>query len=128
MQAMGIVLMCIVAAVCYGIAHDQVTARVCVEYFTVGHPPVFDTDDPTLLGIGWGIIASWWVGLLLGIPLACVAQAGGRPKRNVDSLIRPSAWLFAAMVVSALVAGILGWQLANNDVVFLVGRVARMVP
>ena len=48
--------------------------------FTIGHPPVFATDDPTLLGLGWGVIASWWVGLLLGIPLALVARAGGRSK------------------------------------------------
>ena len=66
MQSLVIVLMCVIAAVSYGIAHDQVTARVCVEYFTVGHPTMFDTDDPTRLGLGWGIIATWWVGLLLG--------------------------------------------------------------
>lgn len=54
MQSFGIVPMRVIAAGCYGIAHDQVTACVCVEYFTVGHPPVFSTDDPTLLGIGWG--------------------------------------------------------------------------
>ena len=58
--------MCIVAAVLYGIIHDQVTARVCVEYFTIGHPPIFGTDNPTLLRIGWGIVATWWVGLLFG--------------------------------------------------------------
>jgi len=51
-QSLGIVLMCVVAAECYGMAHYQVTARVSVEYFTVGHPPVFGTNDPTLLGIG----------------------------------------------------------------------------
>jgi hypothetical protein len=33
--------------VVYGIVHDQVTARVCVEYFTVGHPPVFQTNSDT---------------------------------------------------------------------------------
>lgn len=30
MQSLSIVLMCIAAAVGYGIVHDQVTARVCV--------------------------------------------------------------------------------------------------
>jgi hypothetical protein len=75
MQALGIVLVSILAAVVYGIVHDQVTARVCVEYFTIGHPPVFHTDDPTLLGIGWGIIATWWVGAMLGAPLAIVARS-----------------------------------------------------
>jgi len=58
MQSLAIVLLCIGSAVMYGVLHDQVTARICVEYFTIGHPPVFPTDDPTLLGIGWGIIAT----------------------------------------------------------------------
>lgn len=128
MQSLGIVLMCIAAAVCYGIAHDQVTARVCVEYFTVGHPPVFDTDDPTLLGIGWGIIATWWVGLLLGVPLAVVARAGSRPKRSVGSLVRPVAYLLGVMAVCALVAGVVGWLLASSGAVFLVDPIASELP
>jgi hypothetical protein len=127
-QSLGIVLMCVVAAVCYGIAHDQVTARVCVEYFTVGHPPVFGTDDPTLLGIGWGIITTWWVGFLLGVPLAVVARAGSRPKRSVVSLVRPVACLLAVMAVCALAAGVLGWLLASSGAVFLVGPIARELP
>jgi hypothetical protein len=127
-QSLGIVLVCVAAAVCYGIAHDQVTARVCVEYFTVGHPPVFGTDDPTLLGIGWGIIATWWVGLLLGVPLAVVARAGSRPERSVGSLMRPLVFLLAVMAMCALAAGIVGWFLASSGAVFLVGPIARDLP
>jgi hypothetical protein len=124
MQSLAIVLISIAAAVFYGIAHDQVTARVCVEYFTIGHPPIFGTDDPTLLGIGWGIIATWWVGLLLGVPLAFVARAGAQPKRSIASLIRP----LAVMAVCALAAGIVGWFLASSGAVFLVGPLALDVP
>lgn len=128
MQAIGIVLMCVAAAVCYGVAHDQVTARICVEYFTVGHPPIFGTDDPTLLGIGWGIIATWWVGFLLGVPLALVARAGSRPKLSVGSLVRPVAWLLAAMAICAVAAGTMGWLLASSGTVFLVGSIAVALP
>ncbi len=128
MQWFGIVLFCILAAVGYGIAHDQVTARVCVEYFTIGHPPIFATKDPTLLGIGWGIIATWWVGLLLGVPLAFVARLGSRPRRSVGSLVRPVLQLLIVMAVSALLAGILGWLLAKNGAVFLVGPIAERLP
>src|ERR1700730_7263859 len=111
MQAIGIVLMSIVAAVVYGVLHDQVTARVCVEYFTIGHPPVFATDDPTLLGAGWGVIASWWAVLVRGVPLASAARPGSRPKRSAGSLVRPVAGLLAATGVCALGAGLLGWRL-----------------
>jgi hypothetical protein len=120
--------MCVAAAVCYGIAHDQVTARICVEYFTVGHPPMFGTDDPTLLAIGWGIIATWWVGILLGVPLAVVARAGSWPKRSVQSLFRPLAYVLALMAVGALAADVVGWLLASSGAVFLVGPIARELP
>jgi hypothetical protein len=46
-EATGVILVCICSAMIYGIVHDQITARICVEYFTIGHPPVFDTDSPT---------------------------------------------------------------------------------
>jgi hypothetical protein len=54
MEIIKIWLLSIAAAILYGILHDQVTARVCLEYFTVFHPPVFDTTSPTLLALGWG--------------------------------------------------------------------------
>ncbi len=34
-KAVAIVLMCIGSAMIYGVPRDQVTAHVCVEYFTV---------------------------------------------------------------------------------------------
>src|SRR5450432_1986345 len=60
MEALKIAITCVIAAVLYGIVHDQITARICIEYFTVFHPPIFHTQSPTLLGIGWGIVATWW--------------------------------------------------------------------
>src|SRR2546428_5874010 len=99
MESLKSILLRILAAVVYGILHDQVTARVCVEYFTIGHAPIFGTDDPTLLGLGWGVLATWWMGLLLGVPLAVAARAGSRPKRSVGSLLRPIAWLLGVMAI-----------------------------
>jgi hypothetical protein len=128
MRSFFIIPLSVVAAVIYGILHDQVTARICVEYFTIGHDPVFGTDDPTLLGLGWGVIATWWVGALLGVPLAIAARAGSRPKRDAASLVRPIACLLAAMALCAVLAGFIGWGLARAGVVFLVGERAREVP
>ena len=128
MQSILIILLCIGSAICYGIVHDQITARICVEYFTIGHPPVFGTDSPTLLGLGWGVIATWWVGLILGVPLAMAARLGRRPKRTAASLVRPVAILLFAMACCAVLAGVIGCILARNRVVFLVGPLARAVP
>ena len=112
----------------YGILHDQVTARICVEYFTIGHPPVFHTDDPTLLGIGWGIIATWWVGAMLGVPLAIVARVGKRPKRDIKSLIRPIAILMIVNAICAVLAGTFGWLATTRGWLRLPDFVAAFVP
>ncbi len=128
MPAIGIVLLSVVAAVFYGIVHDQITARICVEYFTIGHPPIFGTEDPTLLGIGWGIVATWWVGLFLGIPLAVASRAGNRPQRAVASLLQPITKLLAVMAIGALIAGSVGGLLASVGSVILIGPLADAVP
>ena len=108
-----IVLLCIVAAVVYGILHDQITARVCLQYFTVFHPPVFATQSPTLLAFGWGVLATWWVGLFLGLLLALAARAGSRPKLTAASLVGPVSRLLIVMGCCALVAGATGFALAK---------------
>jgi hypothetical protein len=128
MKTIAIVLLCILAASLYGIVHDQITARICVEYFTIGHPPVFHTTDPTLLGLGWGILATWWVGLLLGIPLAFAALSGKRPQRTVASLVRPITLLLGVMACCAALAGILGSMAASAHLVYLVEPLASDIP
>jgi hypothetical protein len=128
MQAGLIVLLCVASACAYGIVHDQITARVCVEYFTVGHPPTFPTDDPTLLGLGWGIIATWWVGLLLGLPLSVAARAGKRQPRTAGSLVRPVLTLLMIMGVLATVAGVVGYALARSGAITLSPTLAEKVP
>lgn len=119
MQFLKIWLFCIVAAVAYGIVHDQITARVCVEYFTVGHPPVFRTTSPTLLAFGWGVIATWWVGALLGLFLALCARFGTGPKIEADDLIKPIIILLLVMGFSALCAGVLGYVMAKRGEISL---------
>ncbi len=128
MQAIAVIALCIAASVVYGILHDQVTARVCVEYFTIGHPPIFDTESPTLLAFGWGIIATWWVGLGLGIPLAIAARAGARPKRGAPSIVRPIAMLLLVMAACALLAGTAGFLLAQSGAVYLMEPMASLIP
>ena len=86
LETIKIVAFATAAAIVYGILHDQVTAHVCVEYFTIAHPPVFPTESPFLLAIGWGVIATWWVGMPLGILLAATARIGRRPKLGLSEL------------------------------------------
>jgi hypothetical protein len=119
MQSLEIIGLCVVAAVVYGIVQDQITTRICLEYFTVFHPPILNsTHSPTLLAFGWGIIATWWVGVLLGIPLAIAARAGTRPKLAARDLLPLIRSLLLVMAVCAVLAGIAGfaWGTVPHEV------------
>ena len=128
MQSFKIVALAVGAGVAYGILQDQVTARVCVEYFTIGHPRIVATESPTVLGLVWGVVATWWVGLILGIPLALCARLGGRPKLSAAQLRRPILVLLAVMAVLALTAGITGYIAAKRGAVRLLEPLASRVP
>jgi hypothetical protein len=117
MEFAKIVLLSIAAAICYGILHDQVTARICVEYFTVFHPPVFPTEDSTLLALGWGVIATWWLGAFLGVVLAISARAGHRRRVTARELVRPVIQLLAVMALSAFLFGTTGYVLARRGMI-----------
>lgn len=116
-----ILLLCIGAGIGYGVVHDQITARICVEYFTVAHPPVFNTDSPTLLGLGWGLIATWWVGAFLGALLAVAALAGKWPIQPASELTRYVGWLLVSMAVGAFTCGLAGYLLTKQGLVGIAG-------
>ncbi|HKX10060.1 MAG TPA: hypothetical protein VJN67_17805 [Stellaceae bacterium] len=128
MEFAKIVLFSLLAAIAYGIAQDQVTAHLCVEYFTVAHPAVFPTRSPFLLAIGWGILATWWVGLPLGLLLATASRFGARRRlvlADVRSLILR---LLAFAALSAIVAGVLGAYLFATGEIRVPGGWAAVIP
>jgi hypothetical protein len=127
-EAVRILLFAMLAAVGYGIAHDLITAHLCVEYFTVAHPPVFPTRSPILLALGWGIIATWWVGLLLGLGLAAAARLGPLPKLGLSEVRRPVLLLMLASALAAFLAGIVGATLAVSGTVPLAREWAPLIP
>ncbi|MEM9701271.1 MAG: hypothetical protein AAF907_02355 [Planctomycetota bacterium] len=96
----------------YGVLHDQVTARVCIEYFTVAHPEIVPTTDPTILGLVWGVIATWWVGAGLGVLLVGAARLGSWPPRHWRELVRPIGALMLAAGLLAATGGLVSWIFA----------------
>lgn len=107
MPFIRIVALSIAAAVLYGIAHDLVTAHWCVEYFTFGHPPLVRTASPVLLALAWGVMATWWLGLLLGIVLACAARLGPWPGLAARQLVVP---VCVVLLSAGLAATLFGWR------------------
>lgn len=127
-QALLIVVWSMLTYMVYVIIHDQITACISVEYFTVGHAPVFDTQDRTLLGLGWGVLAAWWVDLLLEIPLATLARIGNRPKYTPKSLIRPVLLLSGCSAVLAAASGVTALVLATNGWISLHPEMSSRLP
>jgi len=123
-----ILALCVGSAVAYGIVHDQITARVSIEYFTIGHPRLFATDEPTPHALAWGVIATWWVGLLLGIPLAIAARRGGQPRLAARDLLRPIGVLLVAMALCALLGAAIGRFGAERHWFGLFGDLRERVP
>jgi hypothetical protein len=125
MEFLKIIALCLFTAITYGILHDLVTSNVCVGYFTVGHPPVFHAESPLLLALGWGVLATWWVGLILGVPLAALARVGRWPKLTARSLVRPFIVLMAVSAAFAVAAGAMGYATEKSEggwMEFLLGK------
>src|SRR5277367_3085254 len=107
MRFLSIVLLCIAASVAYGLVHDQITIRICPEYFTVLHPQILPHDTPlTLLALAWGVIATWWVGAILGILLGLCSCCGRRRKLSAGELVQPILKLLLVMAVGAIMSGV----------------------
>lgn len=115
MSALRIVLACVVLAVVYGILHDQVTVRMCIEYFTLAHPPLGIGESPTVLGLAWGVIATWWMGVLVGVPLAIAARAGSWPKLELRDLRWALIGLVVLLAILATMALTAGWAAGVSD-------------
>lgn len=128
-EGVQIILLGVGAAVVYGILQDQVTAHVCVEYFTIGHIDYLNLKDPALIAFEWGVAATWWVGLPLGTLLAISARAGRRrPKLTTKDLLRPTLLLMVSTGALALVAGMTGYFAARSGAAHLLEPLATLVP
>lgn len=110
MEGLKIILMAVLGAAVYGILHDLVTAHLCTEYFSEFHPNVFHTQDPILLALGWGVLATFWAGFMIGLPMALIARLGASPPLSWRRLLAPMLSLLGIMGLCALAAGWLGWN------------------
>lgn len=114
LQCLKIFLFVSLSVIGYGIVHDQVTARICIEYFTIAHEPTLvDSDSPTIVGLVWGIYSTWWVGVVFGCASALLAQVGPWPRVSFRQMLKPVGYLVLAIAIASLVAGALAFVLAE---------------
>ena len=122
------ILLCLFGAVAFGIVHDLVTATSCIEYFTIGHPKVIESENPFILALVWGVLATWWVGLILGILIVAFNAIGKHNKVPFSTIRRDVIRLLLIMVFTSLLAGIIGYILANAGVIYLIGELTDRIP
>lgn len=116
------------AACLYGIANDQITARICPEYFTQGFHkrnvrPIKKTllgkalssQSPTTLGFSWGVYSTWWMGALMSLPIMTASRLGSESKLNWQQLVKPAATALAFMSASSAIAGLVGYKKACSQ-------------
>lgn len=94
----------------YGMIQDQVSTRLCPEYFTHFHNPIPGVTDPTLMGVAWGFLGAWWGGALFGYFAGLTATIGKTPPLNVRQLVLPMA--LTVLAVGGAVA-VTGWVVAS---------------
>lgn len=122
-----IILVFVAAAVAFGLVHDQVTAHVCVEYFTIAHARIVPSESPFILGLVWGVVATWWAGALAGMLVALAAREGPWPQLGWRYCVRPAAALGVAMAIAALGAGVLGYALTASGSISIVPSYADAI-
>jgi hypothetical protein len=88
-----------------GLAIDLITANVAVEYFTVHHPKVIDSNSPWVMALYWGIAASWWCGLLIAPLLWWVNVKRPVPlgRNRVLGMVAKSMIVIWAVMMSILI-------------------------
>lgn len=101
----------VLTAIGYGLIHDQITIRICPQYFTIWHPFLFngEQNNLTLLALCWGVIATWWFGLFLALILGGLAVAGPRPLPPFRFVLRTICRILIWTAFGAALAGIAAW-------------------
>ncbi|MGF1578092.1 MAG: hypothetical protein ACFCD0_01880 [Gemmataceae bacterium] len=103
-----ITALCIGAMIFYGMVQDQFSVRLSPKYFTVAHAPIESLSDPTLLGITWGFLGSWWGGLFAGVAIALTATLGENPPLTLRQLLLPVGLLLAGTATGTILCGFAG--------------------
>ena len=108
-------ILCVLAAIIYGIVNDQITSRISWEYFYYAKEldavlgPTIPPDERALhaQALLVGIKATWWVGLLIGaVMLIANNPRRGRARLSYWKLTQLLGVIFA---LAALCSALLGW-------------------
>jgi hypothetical protein len=116
-------LLCVAVAMLYGIANDQITARISWEYFYYGKdlaPIIGPNTPPNPSELRWqaariGAAATWWAGLVIGAAMLIANNPSPRRRRlTYPRLIARLPGVIGIVVLAALIVGIAGYYYLLN--------------
>jgi hypothetical protein len=105
---LGFIALAMVAAGIFGALHDQISYTVAPEYFTHFKFLQFNLRDPTVperVRAGEvGFLASWW----MGVPLGVLVGLGGFLHRPAGRMLRVLLWSILVACGFALIFALCG--------------------
>jgi hypothetical protein len=109
-----LILLSTIIAGIYGALHDQVTYSISAEYFTVFKFDQFGFTDwgnatPRFTTAVIGFLATWWVGLIIGIFQSLVGLIHKSPSRMFKIGFRAVVITLGTAVAFAVIGGIVGY-------------------
>jgi hypothetical protein len=111
-EGIKIISISILLCCMYGIINDLVTANLCIEFYTL-FPIKVRSDNPIVVAVVFGVLTTWWVGLILGIVAAFAARLGDRPKLDARDLVGPIIVVVLCAGAAALLFGLVAHALIS---------------
>lgn len=127
MTPLKIIISTFFLAIVYGILHDMVTAHLSVEYFTIGHPKIIESESPVILALTWGVVATWWLALPMGALIALVNHIGKKPSLTFSEVFSLIIRLVFIMFSMALLGGLIGYFLTESGVIYLASHLSEKI-
>jgi hypothetical protein len=101
-----LILSAIILAALYGALHNQISFTISNEYFTNNKFIQFGIENiqPRIGASLVGILATWWMGIIIGLPLSLVALIYKKPKDMLFSTYKA----YLVIIITVVIAGISG--------------------
>jgi hypothetical protein len=125
LEIMKIVLLTTTSSILYGVVHDLITVNICFEYFNsdLTHhgpytkkyfPEIYRKNNKILYALLWGTIATYWVGIILGIICGISARCNSQ-KITWRNLLIPCIIFSSTLLISTLIFGLVTYSNSKNN-------------
>ncbi len=112
-----ILFACLMAAA-FGALHNQVSYTVGLEYFHAFKFIQFAIEDGLQNRLGAaivGVYASWWMGIIIGLPVGIIVLFAPRASLSTSYFIRSCLRVILITAATAMIALMVGFETIHAD-------------